>query len=146
MTHRNRNGRRVRDEFDDASDDEDERIQYGIRRARREISWEYRDSSSLTPLQMMEQEIYYHTAESMLHQAIYLGHVLALLATMYQHCRATLLRWQNSGSADLMESAVVRVEQLRQRCKDSMDKLYFSIVWMLSYGEFSLLYAEELST
>ncbi len=40
---------------------EDE-IKYGIRGSRRGTSWIYRDSSSLTPAQVMEQEVYCNTA------------------------------------------------------------------------------------
>mmetsp|Transcript_7749 Transcript_7749/g.13067 ORF Transcript_7749/g.13067 Transcript_7749/m.13067 type:complete len:122 (+) Transcript_7749:2932-3297(+) len=92
------NGRRSREDFDE--DDEEERIQYGIRRARREVSWEYRDSSSLAPVQVMEQEMYHYTAESMLQMGVVLGHVLALLSTIHQYYKATLLRWANRVRVD----------------------------------------------
>ena len=50
--------RRDREELLDGDIDEQEDIEYGIRRARRDVSHQYRDSSSLAPLQFMEREVY----------------------------------------------------------------------------------------
>lgn len=120
-------------------------MEFGLRRARRRIAHEYRDSSSLSPEQMMSQELYYHIAESMLYNALFLGHVLSLLAIIYQSYNATLLRWSNSNIAESMGRAIARLRQLRNRCKDSLDRLYISLIWIISYGELAWIYAEDLS-
>ena len=52
-----------REEFLGGSGDEEDEIQYGVRRSRRNTTFEYRDSSSLTPAQFMEQEVYFDRAE-----------------------------------------------------------------------------------
>ena len=140
--HRRR-GRRERDDDDDG--DEEEQLQFGIRQARRRTAHEYRDSSSLTPAQIMNQEIYYHTAESMLYSAFFLGHILALLTTLYQSYNATLLRWMNSSMAASIERSIERVRLFVNRCRDSRDRLYLAMIWIVAYGELAWLYAEDLS-
>ena len=50
---------RTRDE-----DDEDD-IEYGIRRQRRQVAWEYRDSSSLSSNQILQSNRYLSFAERM---------------------------------------------------------------------------------
>ena len=50
--------RRSRDEFIDGGDDEDENIEYGVRRSIRRTSVQYRGSSSIFPAERMEQELY----------------------------------------------------------------------------------------
>ncbi len=47
------------------NDDIDD-IEHGIRRTRWKTSWVHRDSSSLTPAQILEQELYYHATEDSL--------------------------------------------------------------------------------
>ncbi len=61
------------------NDDIDD-IEHGIRRKRRNTSWVYRDSSSLTPAQIMEQELYYHAAEDSLFFSSWILQNLALLS------------------------------------------------------------------
>ena len=48
--------RRSQEEISD-DNDEDEDIEYGIRRSRRGIAYHHRGSSSLTPAQFMDQDI-----------------------------------------------------------------------------------------
>jgi len=48
--------RRDRDHFLGGNEDEEEIVQYGIRRTRRATSIGFRGSSSLSPAQIMEQE------------------------------------------------------------------------------------------
>ena len=58
-------GNNIIDEVDD--------IEFGERRSRRNTSIQYRDSSSLTPLQFMERDVYYHYAiMSLGHSCCYL--------------------------------------------------------------------------
>ena len=58
------NSRRRRERKTSDEDNEEAQIEYGIRRSRRATPFEYRDSSSLSPAQIMEQEVYYTHAES----------------------------------------------------------------------------------
>ena len=44
----------------------DDDIQLGFRRSRRDTSYQYRDSSSLSPAQMMERDVYLEYAEDAL--------------------------------------------------------------------------------
>lgn len=50
-------------------DDVDE-IEYGIQRTQRNTAWVYCDSSSLTPTQIMEREVYYQSAKDALYVCI----------------------------------------------------------------------------
>jgi len=140
---RRRNRRRLRDYEDDY--DEEEAIQYGLRRSRRETSWEYRDSSSLSPVQAMELEIFHYIAEGMLLRGVFLLHILVPFVALYQHYKAMLYRWVHSDVTELMERSIMRVRQLANQCKDIIDKLSFLVTWVLSYGELALLYIEDHS-
>ena len=72
--------RRNRSELLDGGGDYVEVIEYGVRRSRRAISNEYRDSSSLTPAQFMEQEVYSASAEDILHRSIAIANIIAILS------------------------------------------------------------------
>ena len=60
-------GRRRRRQ-DAEDEDEEEILQFGERHSRREVSWdwEYRDSSSLSPIERMEQAMHYRVAANMM--------------------------------------------------------------------------------
>ncbi len=60
-------------------DDVDE-IEYGIQRTRRNTAWVYCDSSSLTPAQIMEQEVYYQSAEDALYVCIQIIQKISLIS------------------------------------------------------------------
>ena len=79
--------RRDREEFLDRDVDDEEDIQYGIRRSRRNVSIQYRDSSSLNPLQVMQQEVYYENALLSLQRAIDVATVVSALVLVYNHYR-----------------------------------------------------------
>jgi len=128
-----------------AEEDEEESIQYGLRCSRREVSWEYRDSSSLSPLQFMEMEMYYYVAESMLRRAIFLRHVMVLLAVLYQHYNTILNRWEKSRIADRMAQSILRVRPMVNLSKELLDKLSLLMTWIMAYGEVALLCVEDLS-
>ena len=126
---------------------DEEQIYYGLRRTRRETSWEYRDSSSLSPRQMMEREDYLQLSSWMLVLSILAGHAFVLLANRWRYYNSSLLRWTTirNGISHIMEASIERVRILLARCKESIDRLYFAIKWMLSHGEIAWLYAEDLS-
>lgn len=69
--------RRRRQDADD--EDEEEILQFGERRARREVSWEYRDSSSLSPIERMEQAMHYRVAANMIEFSTQLLLIIAAL-------------------------------------------------------------------
>ena len=71
--------RRDRDEAF-GGDDVDEDIEYGFRRARGDVSYEFRSSSSLRPAEMMEREVYYAVAAHLLRQTHILAAIIALLS------------------------------------------------------------------
>ena len=50
-----------------------------VRRSRRNTTFEYRDSSSLTPAQFMEQEVYFARAEEAVHGSLPIAQLICLL-------------------------------------------------------------------
>ena len=71
--------RRTRQECLGGSEDEEDQIQYCVRRSRRNTTFEYRDSSSLTPVQFMEQEVYYARAEEAMDGSLPIAQLICLL-------------------------------------------------------------------
>jgi len=143
MTRR-QDRRRLRED-DNNNYDEEEALQFGLRRARRDISWEYRDSSSLTPLQFMQVEIYNYIANSMMSNGLYLGHVIVMLVMMYQHYNTILRRLEGCGAVQTLSRSIAHMRQLVNRCRELLDRLSFVMTWIISYGELALLAAEDLS-
>lgn len=140
MQNQQRRNRRRRGEGGDGQDEEEE-IQYGMRRSRRETSWEYRDSSSLTPLQFMQREDCYFIAERMLAESISLAHVIVPLLFMYRYFNS--LMHQLPSAARAQSIAYGRV--MTKRLGEILRQLSFIMVWTLSYGEVALLCAQNLS-
>ena len=73
-----------------------EDIEYGLRRSRRSTSYEYRDSSTLTPAQIMEQEVYYESAEITTNLALQTMHIVCTLLPLFHRYNAILLVLQFS--------------------------------------------------
>ena len=144
MPPRRPNQRRSRDRRDDGYDEE-EAVHWGLRRDARSISWEYRDSSSLTPLLFMQREAYYYLAESMMERGVFLAHIVAPLSMLYRHYNTILHRLQNSSAAALMARLIARIRLLTKWCMDLLERLSFLMTWVISYGELALLYVEDLS-
>ena len=122
------------------SDHED--IEYGLRRSRRSTSYEYRDSSTLTPAQIMEQEVYYESAEITTNLALQTMHIVCTLLPLFHRYYAILLVLQFSQPAEYMISSL---KASLIRIKETIEKLILLIKWTISYGEIALLYAEDLS-
>ena len=76
-------GRRRRRQ-DAEDEDEEEILQFGERRSRREVSWEYRDSSSLSPIERMEQAMHYRVAANMM---IFTTQLFLLIASLFARIR-----------------------------------------------------------
>ncbi len=67
-----------------------DKVQYGYCRSRRQTSYEYRGSSSLTPAQIMEQETYYRYAEVVVQRVSYLLQLILVHQASYVSLRATI--------------------------------------------------------
>ena len=123
--------------------DDNKEVQYGICRSRRATSFHYQDSSSLSPAQIMEQEVYYQTAEDAIMEYVLLAHLIVLVLDVYNHYCAMVDRWQRFG--DAMADAVVAVQAKMQHIKNEIKNLLLVFTWMEAHGELALLYAENLS-
>ena len=130
---------------------EEDDVEYGIRRSRRNTSYHYRDSSSLAPAQIMEQEVHYHYATISLDIAYKIMRIICLLATA-QHLLTAILRRSESLRNQINHTAAERWDRLLSdiqlimcRIKVHADLLLFYVEWVKAVGEVSLLYAEDLS-
>lgn len=132
--------RRNRSELLDGGGDYVEVIEYGVRRSRRAISNEYRDSSSLTPAQFMEQEVYSASAEDILHRSIAIANIIAILFILHNHYIRSIATsyWISNELKD-----AIRAKMKRIKCQ--IDRLISLMSWVVSYGEMALLYAEDLT-
>lgn len=137
----NRRRRRSGEEGDDY--DENEAIEYGYRHSRREVSWEYRDSSSLTPLQFMDRENCEFIAVNMLVGGIYLAHIMTPLLVMYQFINSLLHQYESM--AEVRAQSILYMRVLAKRIGEILHQLVFLMAWMISYGEVALLRAQDLS-
>ncbi len=143
---RHQNRRRPREDGDnDNNYDEEEARTFGFRRSRREISWEHRASSSITPMQFMQIEMFYHIADSMMNRGLYLGHVIVLIAMLYQRYNTLLRRLESSGAVDALSRSIAQLRLLVKRTKETFERISFVMTWIISYGELALLAAEDLS-
>ncbi len=64
------------------NEDVDE-IQYGLRHQRRNTTWVYRDPSSLSPAQIMEQDVYLHAAEDSIFASFSILQNIIVLSVSY---------------------------------------------------------------
>ena len=135
--------RRDREELLDGDIDEQEDIGYGIRRARRDVSHQYRDSSSLAPLQFMERGVYYEHAMMSLLRAIDVATLASVLLISYNYYKRMISFWEQFGSGLTDGIAVVRAKM--ENIKNAIDRLLLLIRWIRSYGEIALLYAKDLT-
>lgn len=135
--------RREREEFLDGGVDDDEEIEYGERRSRRNVSVQYRDSSSLNPSQFMEQETYYENALLSLQRAIDVAALVSALVVVYNYYRRIISVWDWFQNGYTETIAVLRAKMHNIKC--AIDNLLLLIRWIRCYGEIALLYAEDLT-
>ena len=109
-----------REEVSEDSDDEED-IHYGVRRSRRPTSYQHRDSSSLTPAQRMEQEVYYERAKETFERSLHLAQLVCLLLTIYHHYATIIDNWQILGNIMADDISVVR--DRIQHIKNGIDRL-----------------------
>ena len=120
----------------------DDEVQYGYRLSRRQASYEYWGSSSLTPAQIMEQETYYRYAEVAVQRVSYILQPILLHQASYVTIRATIERWSGiAGMAGAIESAWEKM----QKIMNAVTRLFFIARWICAHGEIDLLYAEDLT-
>ena len=125
------------------SSNEDE-IHYGLRHSRRATTFQYRDSSSLTPAQMMEREVYLQCAEDTLLKATRIAHLITILFGVYSQLRAQVSQY--TALVDGMADSVFSAANARmRRIKELLNKLLFLLMWIKAHGEIALLYVEDLS-
>jgi len=97
-------------------DDEEEEVQHGIRRSRRATSYHYRDSSSLSPAQIMDQEVYYQFAKDIMAQCMLVLHVMVIVLNAHNQYRAFIGRWHRVGGVMSDAIAAVHAKMMRLRC------------------------------
>ena len=122
---------------DGGGDDEEEEIQYGFRRARRATSYHYRDSSSLSPAQMMEREVCYQFSGDMLTGCILMIQIMSLVFTMYTRYQTILRRLLMIG--DTVAGAIAAAQARIQLFKEKMETLILIFTWLKANGD--LLYS-----
>lgn len=125
-----------------AQTDQVDNIEYGIRRARRDTTHHYRDSSSLSPAQILERETLYYNAEIFLDQAMYVMHMIFMLVDINLWLESFIV-----AGAGLVTAQIDRARNIMRVMKKQIEHLFFLCTWILSHGECELafLYAEDLS-
>ena len=119
---------------DDISNDND--IEYGIRGSRSSTTYHHRNSSSLHPSQRMEQEVYYQSAEIFSEAALFYGHIIRLLLTIYQRYMSV---------THLPANIITVLRNKANKIKQKIQQLRFALSWVRCYSELALLYAEDLT-
>eukprot|EP00956_Cyclotella_meneghiniana_P018837 scaffold31724_cov60-Cyclotella_meneghiniana.AAC.5 len=122
----------------------DEDVEYGLRRSADSTSYEYRDSSSLSPAQFIEQEVYYAVSRHILQQCIIIAHLIIPVLTTYIHYRQLLRRYEAIATVTI-QTTVQAVRHKLNHAKTTLENLQFLLRWTLSFGELALLYAEDLT-
>lgn len=135
--------RRGREELLGGNNDVEERIEYGYRRARRDTSIQYRDSSSLSPLQFMEQEVCYNYAIISVLKAMHIATLASILLVVYNNYKRMVSYWDRISDGSNSSISVLRAKM--KNIKQQIERLLLLIRWIGSYGEIALLYAEDLT-
>ena len=92
-------------------------IQYGFRRSRRDTSYEYRDSSSLSPLQLMDRELHYQIAEDIMVQCVLLLQMMIIIRNAHNRLRTLVGTWQRNvetNMADAVAAAQAKIRHLKE--------------------------------
>ena len=118
------------------SDDDNDGVAYGVRSTRRRTTHHHRGSSSLDPGQMMEMDSYYDHAHVALQFSMILGRILSLLVGL--HIVMERAQTQVTSFVDCLRSHVAILIKL-------ITKINLMLKWVLSWGEMSLLYANDLT-
>ncbi len=120
-----------------------EEIEHGICGSQRNTSWVFRDSSSLTSAQRLEQKVYYHTAKDILQMSIELLHHIAHLA--FSNYSLSVIINSMACVQDAINSAMQYFRDKRKAIHNAIMRLLFLAWWIQLYEELALLYAEDLT-
>ena len=123
--------------------EDDEDIEYGIRRSRRRTSWEYRDTSSLSARERMEQQQYFDFSVDMLAYSMAFFHAILLFQTHIRFITAVIDSWIMC--EDVMASAIARCRTIIEGCTEMIGRLKSCARVCQQYGELALLYAADLT-
>ena len=130
-----------------SSSEEDEElgqsVEYGYRRAGRNVNFRHRDSSALTPAQAMERDVHYVAAEEAMERAGMILQIMNLLFFVYQQTGVmiqNLLRLSQP-AFEMIDT----ISEIRDTIKQTLEHLYLLFQWVASYGELAFLYAEDLN-
>ena len=130
-----------------SSSEEDEElgqsIEYGYRRAGRNVNFRHRDSSALTPAQAMERDVHYVATEEAMERAGMILQVMTLLFVVYQQTGVmiqNLLRLSQP-AFEMIDT----ISEMRVIIKQTLQHLHLLFQWVASYGELAFLYAEDLN-
>ena len=99
---------------------------------------------SLSPVQMMDQEVYYHIAEDAMVHSVLLLSVIVMVRNAHHRLHSLVRRWQRSADVGIA-NAVAAAHVKMQQWKDMMEKILLLLKWLMAYGEIALLYAEDLT-
>mmetsp|Transcript_28004 Transcript_28004/g.41802 ORF Transcript_28004/g.41802 Transcript_28004/m.41802 type:complete len:146 (+) Transcript_28004:152-589(+) len=113
-------------DLEDGNGDEEERVEYGIRRARRDVAWEYRDSSSLSALEVLEQDVYFNFAVRMTEHSMLFLHTITFLFGYIRIVNALIDSWSVCG--DIMTRAISHGRRVITRCKETIHRLHYYLV------------------
>ena len=86
----------------------------------------------------MEQEVYHQSAEIFSEAALFYGHIIRLLLTIYQSCMLSFTH---------LPANIITVLRNRRanKIKQKIQQLRFALSWVRCYSELALLYAEDLT-
>ncbi len=141
MTEHHRGSRRRSSNSE--QDDVDE-IEYGIQRTQRNYAWVYHDSSSLTPAQILEQEVYYQSAKDSLYDCIQIIQMFSLISFCLQALQSIIQLFQYFHQTPLTYSLHF-CQEFSAKLKKAIHHLMFLLSWIISYGEIAILCAEYLT-
>ena len=129
--------RRGREELLGGNNDVEERIEYGYRRARRDTSIQYRDSSSLSPLQFMEQEVCYNYAIISVLKAMHIATLASILLVVYNNYKRMVSYWDriSDGLNSTSRRGAARRGAARRLASSKSCGAIISSIWIrLGYG------------
>jgi hypothetical protein len=128
----------------DQDDDEEEELHHGERRSRHGTSWQHRDTSSLSQLEMVDRDYYFNLAEDMIQKSVQL---LPIISSIFMTLsRYYLIVQQGTTLGSTIAANVVSHARAKMiQCKEAFDSLTFLLSWIRSYCQIALLYAEDLT-
>ena len=124
----------------EANDAQD--IEYGLRDARRRVSYEHRGSSSLSPRQFMEREFYTSWIYYLFHHV--LEHLQLMVYFQSTFTRLRLFVHHHSGRIDI-RIAVREAKGMMTRLLATVDELHVLVNCFMALAEIAYLHVEDLT-